>query len=499
MNKIINWTCGGIFRTLGRLLAYVLVGALIGFIIQKSDLKITDLLGIEKVNASTITPSDIKYMSLWCEDDTCDYTEAGATDHSQWLSLNTAYSNPAGHIPGYYLEQLKFRFTLNSSNYLQIGNAYIVGIKFNLNPRIDYGLGIQHWGYILDLTYSDNTTTQITQYSATCAPVTNDNYGVSCVFSINDIAKQIKSFTFRINLPFEVGSIWDGIEAVNFKTYSINTASDTTEAIQQQTDILIQNNNMNTQIITDALEAQQQAIIDSNKVCDVYDKTSILSNHYILSYDTGSPVSNNNFGVTDFIKISSSSEVYPISLLDPSNWASTCIYNVNKVKIICYKQENLTLNSNLILPNDSYYIRFSINDVINKPQYKICKNGSNAIQDTLTDDNTSDAESEATSFFDNFTTNTHGLTGIITAPLNAINSLTNATCTPLHIPIPFLTNKYLDLPCMRSIYESFFGDFMTLFDVITLGIVSYWIMVRIFALVKDFKNPDHDEIEVVDL
>ena len=40
---------------------------------------------------------------------------------------------------------------------------------------------------------------------------------------------------------------------------------------------------------------------------------------------------------------------------------------------------------------------------------------------------------------------------------------------------------------------------MDIYDVITLGIVSYWILVRIFNLVKDFKNPDHDEIEVMDL
>ena len=52
---------------------------------------------------------------------------------------------------------------------------------------------------------------------------------------------------------------------------------------------------------------------------------------------------------------------------------------------------------------------------------------------------------------------------------------------------------------MRQIYNDNFGSFMNIYDVIIIGIVSYWVLVRIFTLVKDFKNPDHDEIEVVDL
>lgn len=120
------------------------------------------------------------------------------------------------------------------------------------------------------------------------------------------------------------------------------------------------------------------------------------------------------------------------------------------------------------------------------------------LNDSINNDNVNDANSQATSFFNNFSTNTHGLTGIITAPLNAISSITSATCSPLVIPLPFV-DEDLTLPCMRTVYEEFFGDFMTLYDVIVTGIIAYWIMVRIFGLVKDFKNPEHDEIEVMEL
>ena len=136
------------------------------------------------------------------------------------------------------------------------------------------------------------------------------------------------------------------------------------------------------------------------------------------------------------------------------------------------------------------------NQIINGQNQII--NGQSQINDSINNSDTSQATTNASNFFNNFSTNTHGLTGIITAPLTAIQSLTSASCSPLVLPLPFV-NENLTLPCMRTIYTQYFGDFMQIYDIITLGIISYWVMVRIFGLVKDFKNPEHDEIEVVDL
>lgn len=118
--------------------------------------------------------------------------------------------------------------------------------------------------------------------------------------------------------------------------------------------------------------------------------------------------------------------------------------------------------------------------------------------DTLKDDNTQGAQDSAGSFFNDFTTDTHGLTAIITAPLSLISKITSASCSPLVIPLPFV-DKDLTLPCMGAIYSQYFGSFLSIYQVITFGIIAYWVCVRIFNLVKDFKNPDHDEIEVLDL
>lgn len=118
--------------------------------------------------------------------------------------------------------------------------------------------------------------------------------------------------------------------------------------------------------------------------------------------------------------------------------------------------------------------------------------------DTLTDDNVTDSTNKAGDFFNGFTTDTHGLTAIITAPLSLISSITSSSCSPLVIPLPYV-DKDLTLPCMGSIYSNYFGSFLSIYQMITFGIVAYWVCVRIFNLVKDFKNPDHDEIEVLDL
>lgn len=118
---------------------------------------------------------------------------------------------------------------------------------------------------------------------------------------------------------------------------------------------------------------------------------------------------------------------------------------------------------------------------------------------TLTDDDVGDSTNKANEFFSGFTTDTFGLTSIITAPLELIASITSSTCSPLGLKVPFVENKNLNLPCMSSIYQQHFGSFLTIYQTITFGIIAYWVCVRIFALVKDFKNPDTDKVEVLDL
>lgn len=120
----------------------------------------------------------------------------------------------------------------------------------------------------------------------------------------------------------------------------------------------------------------------------------------------------------------------------------------------------------------------------------------NDLNDNITD-NSVDTE-QAGDFFSDFQDNDHGLSSIITAPLNMIRNLSNATCSPINLTIPFV-NKTMQLPCFSTIYSQNFGSLFTIYRTITFGIVAYYVCVRIFGLVKGFKDPQNDKVEVVEL
>lgn len=120
--------------------------------------------------------------------------------------------------------------------------------------------------------------------------------------------------------------------------------------------------------------------------------------------------------------------------------------------------------------------------------------------DYLKDDDTTGATNEASDFFSGFDDNTHGLTAIITTPLNLIGSITSSQCSPLGLQVPFLeSNNTLRLPCLSSIYNEYFGSALSIYQTVTFGLISYWVCVNVLNMVKGFKDPDKDQIEVMDL
>lgn len=120
----------------------------------------------------------------------------------------------------------------------------------------------------------------------------------------------------------------------------------------------------------------------------------------------------------------------------------------------------------------------------------------NDLNDTISDDDISG--NGADGFFNNFQNNDHGLSSIITAPLSFIQNLSSSTCSPISLTLPFVSETF-NLPCMSTIYSANFGNLLSLYRTIVFGIVAYYICVRIYALVKGFKDPQDDRIEVLDL
>lgn len=88
MNKIINWTFGSIFRTIGRVIGYFIISCIIGLILSSNDFKITDLLGIEKVSASTIT-----YSYDWYKDQSLTQMLPSQNDLGRYINTSDCNNN----------------------------------------------------------------------------------------------------------------------------------------------------------------------------------------------------------------------------------------------------------------------------------------------------------------------------------------------------------------------------------------------------------------------
>lgn len=149
----------------------------------------------------------------------------------------------------------------------------------------------------------------------------------------------------------------------------------------------------------------------------------------------------------------------------------------------------------MIENNDSQILQAIQNQ--NNTQTQI-QNNTKETNDLIKSDDTTEADSKGSDFFNNFENDSHGLSGIITAPLSFIQSLTSKSCTPLHLNLG-IVNKEFDLPCATTFMRQHFSSLLDIYQTITFGVISYLILVNIFSIVKNAKDPDTDKIEVLQL
>jgi hypothetical protein len=150
-------------------------------------------------------------------------------------------------------------------------------------------------------------------------------------------------------------------------------------------------------------------------------------------------------------------------------------------------------NADIITNNNNNTQNIIINNNSNTDKITDSINNTN---DTMKDDNIDTSSSN--SFFNNFSNNQHGLTGVINAPLSFIQSLSNSSCSSVSVTIPFVNEKF-NLPCFSSFYKENFNAVYTIYQVVITALVGYWVCVKIYAMVKGFKDPTDDRIEVMDL
>lgn len=455
-------------------------------------------LGISKVKANTFSDVLVGYgYSLY---------DNGTTGSRSWVSYNSNnlvnYGYNLGSTKYYEIDEFNIRF--RPSGGFQRGTSYTITFQwYNDHPNDDITDFYPDW---LLMTHS------LLCYSSSWS--SSSQSGSNCFTSSNISASETSTSTITVTITLVPSADFYGLALINqhgstityYKSigweitdfsysYSTDGSQDIINNQNQNTQNIINNQNQNTQDIIDNQNQNTQAIIDSNKSCQIIDKNKISTMNYSLN-DLGNLLANNTYGVTDFIPISSSDTL--TLLLTTTASHRSCFYTINKTMISCFREASFSSGTQITIPSNASYFRATIRSTTDLPTFKLCKNGTQAINDSLTDDDVGGSTNSASNFFSNFTTETYGLTSVITAPLTFIQSLTSKTCSPLTLPLPYVSRN-LELPCMTTIYQEHFGSFLSLYQTITFGIISYWVVVRIFNLVKDFKNPDHDEIEVMDL
>lgn len=384
-----------------------------------------------------------------------------------------------------FYTQLRYSLTANT-NYI---------LTFNTNGGNDFRNNFKTW-HVYDVNNNDND-------------LVNDFTFIS--MKKIQISFTTTSATNKVDIQFGGASVNDTITGNtnwNIKNVILTTSSsnstneDIINSQNNNTQNIIDNNNQNT---SDIINNQNQNANEINYICKtITDKSNFKwkSGYYYENNGSLLPA-NSYYYATDFIKVYGSTTL-TFSGISGSNY-----------HLLFYDKDFNLLSANAItsqtynLPTNIYYIKFSLNST-NYNTFNLKTNKciyidkslemTNSIDNVNDSINNSNVDSDVgNSFFDNFNNNMHGLSSIITIPLSSIQSLTSSTCTPLHFPIPFTDNKYLDVPCMTEIYQEHIPTLLTLIQTCWYGILAYKVLVNIFGIVKGFKDPDSDKIEVMDL
>lgn len=233
----------------------------------------------------------------------------------------------------------------------------------------------------------------------------------------------------------------------------------------------------------DAIADTYDVYIINGTTSSLCSKNVDLSNHKV-DFNCSTKMTNNAIAIS--IRYNGPNGLYGnIGLINISQFS--CILDSSS---IINNQNN---NANNIINNQNQNKQEIINNQ-NQNADKV-NNSINNVNDSITDINVD--SSSASGFFNSFSNNDHGLSGIVSSPLRLVNAFTSNTCTPAKFSI---YGKEVELPC--STYLTSRDDvkpFYIAYNVIMGGLISYGALLGIRKKVDDFKNPDDSKVEVMDL
>ena len=240
--KIFSWTVGSFFRTIGRIVAYTLIGCAFGLLINKLGLFDLKSMLFLKVNAS----ENLTYTSAWLDVQQC-YQRFNRNNESmnyneelyncQWDNTNIGSSNSLtfgssnGHLK-------KIEFNISDSGYYYPGN-YVIWLKWGIDPRNYTNLS----QYITNVFLYDGNNT-VTPSGVRCTVTQGDgNYGMNfvCQFSSSDNFDRVMLRMYwedKVDIV-DSNQALNNTNAMSFNSIEYFTYDDNpTTAINQQTGVI---------------------------------------------------------------------------------------------------------------------------------------------------------------------------------------------------------------------------------------------------------------------
>lgn len=141
----------------------------------------------------------------------------------------------------------------------------------------------------------------------------------------------------------------------------------------------------------------------------------------------------------------------------------------------------------------------SINDLSTDIDMTDTNNKLDNLNNNINDDNVSSSQSDITNFFNQFSSgDDKGLQDIINLPLQYVSNLSSA-CKPIKLPLGQLGET--TLPCLStSVYNQ--PKVKSIIDIISVvinGLIMYKCLSSLLLFIHDLRDPNKDNLEVMDL
>lgn len=345
-------------------------------------------------------------------------------------------------------------------------------------------------------------------------------------FSTSSSCSNIEVVLYDIAIE-DLGS--DGITQNEINTSLDNQTNTINNSIQNSTNTITGSITNSQNNINQNIDDMEQSIIDSNKETqevikdqfnscrdsyNLFDKNSATLNSGVNT-SNGSLYQDTSQFSTDYIDISKYNSISTNGKSNSIGSLYGALYDENKtfLESITSSTDVLNIkNSNAKYIRLTFYKTYLDNLMINEGSIlldyepygeEICSNKidetNNQLGDlnnSLNDSNVDGSLGSAGSFFDNFNTTDHGgLSGIITAPLVAINQMLNTSCSPMTATFK---GKELSLPCGYEFWNRL-GAIQDFVNIVLGGMLCYRIIIKLYKLIERIKNPEDDRLEVMDL